>query len=56
MMETWNVWESLTAKDFITLRHADVQLEPKYWKLLYTFEAKDQREAKQLFREMGYEP
>lgn len=55
-MEKYNIWESLTAKDFVTVRHADVQLETKYWKLLHTFEAKDQREANQMFREMGYEP
>lgn len=55
-MDKWNVWESLTSKDFITIRHADVQLETKYWKLLHTFEAKDRADANRQFREMGYEP
>jgi hypothetical protein len=55
-MEKYNVWESLTSPDFITIRHADVRLETKYWKLLHTFEAKDRADANRQFREMGYEP
>jgi len=55
-MEKYNVWESLTAPGVIVLRHADVQLSTEHWKLLHTFEAKDRREANQLFREMGCEP
>jgi hypothetical protein len=55
-MEKYNVWESLASPGFIALRHADVQLETKYWKLLHTFEAKDRREANRMFREMGGEP
>jgi hypothetical protein len=56
VMERWNIWESLTTPDFITMRHADVQLETKYWKLLHTFEAEDRKEANAAFRDMGYEP
>jgi hypothetical protein len=55
-MEKYNVWESLTTAGFVTLRHADVRLETKYWKLLHTFEAKNRAEANQAFRDMGYEP
>lgn len=54
--EKYHIWESLTAKDFVTLRHADIRIETKYWRLLHTFEAKDRADANRQFREMGYEP